>query len=118
MNIKRKSLTVETRRVVIHRDNATCQVCGKTGDIVNRGGKPVVMDYPNERARLCDDGTKSISFHFHHKTPVFLGGSDDPENLELRCQKCNSHEKFTNMIQNYLKTLPDKKAVVLSNVGK
>ena len=109
--MRRKALTAEVRKAVIERDNATCQVCGKVGTRVLRGGKPSVVEYLTDRGRQYD-GSESKSFHFHHKTPVFLDGPNDEDNLELRCQKCNSREKFTNMVRNYLKTI-DKNSELL-----
>jgi len=111
--MKRRGITIEVRKAIIERDNATCQVCGKIGTRTTRGGKPVVVEYLTDRAREYD-GNESITFHFHHKIPVFLDGSDDQDNLELRCQKCNSREKFTNMVRNYLKIFEE----VLQSVSK
>lgn len=115
-NAKRKALNHETRRAVILRDKCTCQKCGKVGESANRGGKPAVAEFFTERARRHESNELSC-FHFHHIIPVFLGGSDEPDNLELRCQKCNSHEKFTNMMQNYLETLGDKTPVLQNITG-
>jgi len=111
--MKRTSLPVKARGLIIDRDKATCQVCGKVGTITQRGGKPAVVEYTSEIGRKYD-GKDSISFEFHHKTPVFLDGADDLENIELRCRSCNRREKFTDMMRNYLKKLDETKSPILT----
>jgi len=102
--MKRRTMPVEVRQLVIERDKATCQVCGKVGTVTQRGGKPAVVEYTSELGRKYD-GKDSISFEFHHKTPIFLDGDNDPDNIELRCRHCNRQERFTDMMRNYLRKL-------------
>jgi len=103
--MSRKSVPVAVRRAVIERDKATCQVCGKVGTVSPGRSKPTVVIYTTEIGRKYD-GKDSISFHFHHKLPVFFGGSsDDINNIELRCRGCHNGESFATIAQKLLKKL-------------
>ena len=53
------------RTVIGERDNWTCHECGK----------------------FCDDDA-----HIDHIRPIVFGGTEDPENLQVLCSKCNSHK--------------------------
>lgn len=97
----RKAIPISIRKAVIERDGATCQKCGKVGTVTTRGGKPAVVEYTTERGRI-NDGSESISFHFHHIRPVFLRGTNDEENIELRCEGCNERESITKMVDKYI----------------
>lgn len=61
---KRKSLSGKTRINVLERDGYTCQMCGAT----------------------IDDGVK---LHIDHIIPVSKGGTNDMDNLQVLCHKCN-----------------------------
>jgi len=58
-----------TRREVLERDGATCQLCGQVG--------------------AADVDADGFSWHIDHITPVILGGSNALGNLQLACRKCN-----------------------------
>lgn len=103
-NGNRKAIPVDTRWDVIERDNATCQMCGKVGHVVRRAGKPSVVEPSNHGKN------GQLSFHFHHIIPVFLDGTNDKDNLELRCQKCNATEKLTDQVRDYVRSLRDNRA--------
>jgi len=93
METKKKGLSILTRLQVIKRDNCTCQTCGKQGIFFYRYGKPAVGftetgEYPCGRGE--DYNGKDIEvFEFHHIKPVSLGGSNEADNIQLACRKCN-----------------------------
>lgn len=58
--LRREHITVEVRNFVFQRDGGQCQVCGST-----------------------------VELQFDHGIPVKLGGSSEPENLQLLCGPCN-----------------------------
>lgn len=58
------TVSKRVRFAVLHRDNHTCQYCGRTAPEV----------------RLTID----------HVIPTVLGGTDDPSNLVTACEPCNS----------------------------
>jgi len=55
-----------SRKVVIERDDFTCQECGSVGG---------------------PEG--DVQLHVDHIIPQVAGGSDDPENLQTVCRKCH-----------------------------
>lgn len=60
----RKTIRGKVRLEVFERDNYQCQVCGAT----------------------IGDGVK---LHIDHIVPVSKGGTDDIDNLQVLCDKCN-----------------------------
>jgi len=92
METKRKGLTILTRLQVIKRDKCTCQVCGKRGIFFYRYGKPAVGftdgSYPFHQGEGYN-GPGIEVFEFHHVKPIFLGGYNELDNIQLTCRKCN-----------------------------
>lgn len=67
-----RSISKETRALVLDRNGFTCQMCGAVA------GEPHPDD-PSRRTRL----------HIGHVIDKSLGGSDDPSNLRAICSLCN-----------------------------
>ena len=63
-NPNRKPISGKTRINVLERDDYTCQMCGAT----------------------VEDGVK---LHIDHIIPVSKGGTNDTDNLQVLCHKCN-----------------------------
>ncbi|WP_157253140.1 HNH endonuclease [Nonomuraea typhae] len=63
------AISKRLRAEILRRDNSTCQKCGAKAPKV-----PLVID---------------------HVTPVALGGSDEPTNLQTLCEPCNSGKSAT-----------------------
>ena len=61
---RRSGLSKKIKFEIMHRDNFTCQYCGKTKD----------------------DG---VTLHIDHKIPVSKGGTDKFDNLVTACSECN-----------------------------
>jgi hypothetical protein len=57
---RNRRIAAETQQYVYDRDDGTCQKCGSTVDL-----------------------------HFDHIVPFSKGGSNEPENVQLLCSKCN-----------------------------
>lgn len=66
--VTREQIDKKTRYRILHRDNSTCQRCGKT---------------PADNVQLTID----------HKIPVDWGGTNEDENLWTLCRKCNEGKK-------------------------
>jgi len=66
--IVRKQIDKKTRYRILHRDNSTCQRCGRT---------------PDDGVKLTID----------HKIPVDWGGPNDDNNLWTLCRECNEGKK-------------------------
>lgn len=67
-----RSISKETRAIVLDRNGFTCQMCGAVA------GEPHPED-PSRRTRL----------HLGHIIDKSLGGSDDASNLRAICSLCN-----------------------------
>ena len=67
--IKRKSLPIGYRVQVFKRDNFTCQMCNAT----KQGGAILEVD---------------------HIIPISRGGTDDLDNLQTLCSKCNGSKNY------------------------
>lgn len=65
---KRQPISAKTRMRILDRDNYTCQHCGAT----------------------VADG---VRLHIDHITPVAKGGTNDENNLQVLCSKCNLAKK-------------------------
>ena len=63
MTTKRKPIPRKLRHFVFNRDGYKCKECGAT----------------NEETTL----------HIDHIKPVAKGGTNDPSNLQILCEKCN-----------------------------
>lgn len=63
---KRKPISDSLRVKIFHRDNFTCQYCGRKGG-----------------------GNTGIVLHVDHKVPVSKGGTNDESNLWTLCAECN-----------------------------
>ena len=63
-NVTRKEISQRVRIQVLDRDNSTCQLCGAT----------------------IKDGVK---LHVDHIVPISKGGTNDMDNLQTLCDKCN-----------------------------
>ena len=90
--IKRVSIPESTKRQVIIRDKAMCQVCGLPGIPVKRYGKStVIIPLVGTEVLPWQDynGRASAVFELDHIKPVFLGGTNLPENLRVTCGLCN-----------------------------
>lgn len=94
--MKKKTIPVYFRKLVIKRDKWSCQICGKIADIgfKNRGGiyrvfeiNPEFINY-NRVANMIGD-REYISFEIDHIIPESMGGLAVPENLRLLCRGCN-----------------------------
>ena len=111
----RQSIPVTVRQQVIERDKATCQVCGKVGTVSKRrSDKPTVFIYTTPPLPKKYGNRKEVSFHFHHRLPVFFGGSsDDIDNIELRCPNCHNGESFAKIAQKILKKMDKKQLMEL-----
>lgn len=66
--VRRGSITRTTRYRILHRDNSTCQRCGRT---------------PADGVKLAID----------HKIPVEWGGETEDTNLWVLCEECNHGKK-------------------------
>lgn len=64
---QRRKMTKELRKVVMERDNYTCQMCGKY--------------MPDE-----------VGLHIDHIIPVSKGGKTELSNLQVLCSKCNGNK--------------------------
>ena len=92
-------------RLVIERDDNTCRKCGKVGTPVFRFGKPAVVENPENipiTPKVPNNDRRLVKFEFHHKTPVFVGGDNSPDNLELRCRACNRADSWVSYVAQYL----------------
>lgn len=67
-----RSISKETRALVLDRNGYTCQMCGAVA------GEPHPAD-PSRKTRL----------HIGHIVDKSMGGSDDPSNLRAICSLCN-----------------------------
>ncbi|MCX7605326.1 MAG: HNH endonuclease [Bryobacteraceae bacterium] len=67
-----RSISKETRALVLDRNGYTCQMCGAVA------GEPHPYD-PSRKTRL----------HIGHIVDKSLGGTDDPSNLRAICSVCN-----------------------------
>lgn len=67
-----RSISKETRALVLDRNGFTCQMCGAVA------GEP----HP-------EDATRRTRLHLGHIIDKSLGGSDDPSNLRAICSLCN-----------------------------
>lgn len=67
-----RTISKETRALVLDRNGYTCQMCGAGA------GEPHPFD-PSRRTRL----------HIGHVVDKSLGGTDDPSNLRAVCSVCN-----------------------------
>ena len=78
---RRKTVKDSYRYAVIPlRDEATCQNCGKKGEIFG------IFPSVQIRENIKD---KWIAFEIHHIIPVARGGTNHLQNLTLLCQNCN-----------------------------
>ena len=77
-----ESISPETRRRVIERDNK-CIYCGKEIAIIIGAGATETM----RKWRAYDNN--GLAFHFDHKIPYCQGGASDETNIVLACAKCN-----------------------------
>lgn len=66
--VTREPVSIKIRYKILSRDNHTCRGCGVK----------------------ASDG---IDLHIDHKTPVDLGGTNDEDNLQTLCSKCNLGKK-------------------------
>lgn len=64
---QRKLMSPELRRMIMRRDNYTCQICGKY--------------MPDE-----------VGLHIDHIVPIAAGGKSVPSNLQVLCSKCNGRK--------------------------
>lgn len=67
-----RSISKETRALVLDRNGFTCQICGAVA------GEPHPYD-KNRKTRL----------HIGHIVDKSMGGTDDPSNLRAICSVCN-----------------------------
>jgi len=87
------ALSHDTRLFVFARDDYRCP-CGKIGSLINRYGKPTLVENPNGiHLETLDfyNGLDVIPFELHHKLPKSKGGGDNPDNLQLLCRRCNRY---------------------------
>jgi 5-methylcytosine-specific restriction endonuclease McrA len=68
MKFKRKSTSKRIRKLILERDNYTCQICGS---------------HPAFESQLVID----------HKIPVSKGGSNKKSNLWALCRWCDKQKK-------------------------
>jgi len=85
-----RSISKETRALVLERNGYTCQMCGAAA------GEPHPYD-PARRVRL----------HIGHVIDKSKGGSDDPSNLRAICSVCNEGA------QNIAPMRPDLKQLLI-----
>lgn len=52
-----------------------------------------VLERDNYRCVYCDEDLKTTTAHIDHKVPLIDGGSQDIENLQATCPKCNRRKK-------------------------
>lgn len=71
-----RSISKETRALVLDRNGFTCQMCGA------EGGQPHPYD-AGRKTRL----------HIGHIVDKSMGGTDDPSNLRAICSVCNEGAK-------------------------
>lgn len=64
---QRRLMSPELRRMIMERDNYTCQICGKY--------------MPDE-----------VGLHIDHIIPVAAGGKSAASNLQVLCSKCNGRK--------------------------
>ncbi len=94
----RTSVPIHLRVAVIARDYATCQYCGKDGVVINRYGKPTVVERKQKfkepfdmlpSGQLYYNGDGVIPFEIDHIVPLIHGGENIINNLILSCRSCN-----------------------------
>ena len=87
------SIRNELRQMVILRDEATCQKCGKEADVISND-----RSYCYEKNKNYVDwgrhwelrgSWKFIAFEIDHIIPRDQGGPNIFKNLQLLCRSCN-----------------------------
>lgn len=66
--IKRKRYSAEQRKIIYHRANGRCKLCGRKIELNN--------------------------FSLDHVIPLSMGGADSMENLQATCRGCNFQKSF------------------------
>lgn len=61
--------------------------------------RPLPPDWPKRRAAILErdpicttDGCSRLSQHVDHTIPRALGGSDEPDNLKGKCNRCHGRK--------------------------
>lgn len=94
----RISIPKQIKVAVYERDNNTCQYCGKQGLLINRYGKPTIVEIKEGKSfslSYKQDGTSFynghnvIPFEIDHIKPLIDGGGNYIDNLILSCRYCN-----------------------------
>jgi len=83
-----RSISKETRAMVLDRNGFTCQMCGAVA------GEP----HPY-------DTTRKTRLHIGHVVDKSKGGSDDPSNLRAICSVCNEGAQNTTSVRPDLRQL-------------
>lgn len=91
----RKTIPFKIRKEVIDRVGTNCVKCGKEGfESINNNGAPTVKEKEQIKDYLnVYDARHFIwtnrSMEFDHIIPLAMGGTDDVNNLQILCRKCN-----------------------------
>jgi 5-methylcytosine-specific restriction endonuclease McrA len=80
---KRRYITEKTKAIVYNRDGLNCKICGVH-----------VWRCPYEEGCQTIEEANALPFKrravLDHILPVFHGGSNDADNLQILCLSCNS----------------------------
>ena len=88
-----KTIPTHIRKLVVLRDDYTCQYCGKTADTI----QPTMKNHHQAFEHTTIPQLKGdysyhknyISFEFDHIIPKINGGSNELQNIILACRGCN-----------------------------
>jgi hypothetical protein len=91
----RRTIPFKIRKEVIERVGTNCVKCGREGfESFNTNGAPTVKE--KEKIKACLDIYHMTHFtwinrpmEFDHVLPLAMGGTDDVDNLQILCRKCN-----------------------------
>ena len=84
---KRRALGVVVRRLVYERDGFTCQICGVETLDPRLAGRERVMG--GRTVRVLTQSEVDRIREVDHVVPLARGGTDELENLQVACHRCN-----------------------------
>ena len=80
---KKKAIPYWLKREIHQRDQFICQKCGKKSE------KNDVFAFEYKISSYNNKRYGTIRFEVDHILPRHLGGTNDKNNLQLLCRKCN-----------------------------